>query len=147
MPREGLQHEAIENEREYYEMFEQQEIHKKKAAIQSKVNEKRIDEMYRTQENLREKFVDVNQFMKDSMEKTIRAENQISAELKQQENLKEEIEAISRDINELSLFESKFKEIVKEFQIYEDVFGEVIEQSEFESFADLMNQCDSLSMY
>lgn len=147
MPREGLQHEAIENEREYYEMFEQQETYKKKAAIQSKINEKRIEDMYRTQEELQEKFVDVNQFMKECMEKTVRAETQIASELKQQEVLKKDIEAIKRDIDELSVFEKKFKDVVKEFQCYEDVFNEVIKQSEFKTFEDMINRCDSLSTY
>ena len=128
-------------------MFEQQEVFKKKAAIQSKINEKRIDEMHQTQDELRKKFIEVNHFMKDCMKKTKRSETQISEELTQQDLCKEEIKAMRRDIVELSLFEKKFKEIVDEFQPYVDVFNEVIEQSEYESFEDLMNRCDSLSTF
>jgi Domain of unknown function (DUF4200) len=148
VPREGLQHEAIENEREYVEMSSQQDFFKKKSAIQRKVNEKRIDDMYQTQEKLREKFIAVNQFMKDCMEKSDRAENQISNEVKQQEMLKQEIEVIEHDLSVLSTFEAKFKEIVKEFQPYVDVFNEVIDASdEIQSFEDMMSRCDSLSMF
>ena len=148
VPREGLQHETIENEREFVEMLSQQEVFKKKAAVQKKINEKRIDDMNDTQSKLREKFIKVNEFMKECVEKTVRAENQIESELKQQETLKEEIIEIERDLSELSLFEEKFKEIIKEFQPYEDVFNEVIESSDtFESFEDLMSRSDALSIY
>ncbi|CAH1714628.1 unnamed protein product [Chironomus riparius] len=146
VPREGLQHEAIENEREYYENFEQQEILKKKAAIQSKINEKRIDEMHLTQAQLREKFIGVNQFLKECTKKTKRSEVQITEQKTQQEVLSDEIEAMRRDTIELSIFEKKFREIVEEFQPYVNVFNEVIAQSEYESFEDLINHCDSLML-
>ncbi len=118
----------------------------KKAQIQRKINEKRIGDMYKIQDQLRKKFIEVNEFMKDCMEKTTRSEAQIEAELKTQEKLKSEIESIENDLNELSVFEEKFKETIKEFQPYEDVFQQVIDQSEeFESFEDLMGKCDALS--
>jgi len=103
--------------------------------------------MHVSQAQLREKFIDVNQFLKECTKKTKRSETQISEEKTQQEFLKEEIEAMRRDTVELSIFEKKFKEIVDEFQPYVDVFNEVIKQSEYESFEDLINRCDSLSMY
>lgn len=144
MPREGLQHEAIENDFQFDDMMSQQEMLKKKAAIQKRINEKRIDDMQKTQQNLREKFIQVNDFMKECMRKTERAEEEIAKEEQQQAILKEEIEIIERDLKGLSSFEEKFKEIVKEFQPYVDVFNEVIQASEFKSFEDLMSRCDSL---
>lgn len=145
VPREGLQHEAIENEREFFEMSAQQEIVKKKAAIQRKINERRIDDMQNTQENLREKFIEVNTFLKECQDKMLRAEKQISTELMQQESLAKQIQVIETDLEKLSSFEMKFKGIVDEFQAYEDVFNEIISSSEFESFEELMSRCDSLS--
>lgn len=127
-------------------MLEQQEVIQKKAAVQKKLNERRIGDMHDTQSQLREKFIKVNEFMKECMEKSVRAENQIESELTQQEKLKEEIGEIERDLNELSTFEEKFKGVIKEFQPYEDVFNEVIEESEtYESFEDLMSRSDALS--
>lgn len=129
-------------------MLSQQETYKNKAAVQKKINEKRIDDMHNTQSKLREKFIKVNEFMKECVEKTVRAENQIESELKQQKTLKEQIGEIEHDLNELSAFEAKFKEVIKEFQPYEDVFNEVIETSDtFESFEDLMSRSDALSRY
>lgn len=129
-------------------MSTQQEVFQKKAAIQKKINEKRIDDMHDTQSKLRVKFIKVNEFMKECVDKTVRAETQIDIELKQQETLKKEISEIERDLNELSTFEEKFKEIIKEFQPFEDVFNEVIETSDtFESFEDLMSRCDALSKF
>lgn len=148
VPREGLQHETIENEREFVEMTTQQEVFQKKAAIQKKINEKRIDDMQETQMKLREKFIKVNEFMKECSEKTARAESEIISEQEQQEALKTEIAEVEQDLNELSTFESKFNEIIKEFQPYEDVFQEVIKASDtYESFEDLMSRCDALSSY
>lgn len=127
-------------------MSTQQEVFQKKAAIQQKINEKRIDDMNAIQSNLRERFIKVNEFMRECLEKTLRAENQIESELSQQATLKQEIGEIERDLSELSTFEEKFKEIIKEFQPYEDVFNEVIEASDtFESFEDLMSRSDALS--
>lgn len=129
-------------------MSTQQESFQKKAAVQKKINEKRIDDMHATQTKLREKFIKVNEFMKECVEKTVRAENQIGSELRQQQLLKQEIGEIEHDLNELSAFEAKFKEIIKEFQPYEDVFNEVIDASNtYESFDDLMSRSDALSYY
>lgn len=147
MPREGLQHETIQNERDFVEMLTQQEAFQKKANIQRKINEKRIDDMNDTQTKLRVRFIQVNEFMKECAEKTLRADHQISNELKQQDELKREIAEIERDLSELSSFEEKFKEIIKEFQPYEDVFNEVIDASDFESFDDLMSRSDALSNF
>jgi chromosome segregation ATPase len=127
-------------------MSTQQEVFQKKAAIQKKINEKRIDEMHDTQSKLRERFIQVNEFMKECVEKTVRAENQIESELELQETLKKQISEIERDLNELSAFEEKFKGVIKEFQTYEDVFNEVVDTSDtFSSFDDLMSRCDALS--
>lgn len=144
MPREGLQHETIENERNFVEMSTQQEVFQKKGAIQRKVNEKRIDDMSDKQSGLREKFIKVNDFMRECVEKSARAENQIGIELAEQESLKKEIAEIERDLNELSSFETKFKEIISEFQAYEDVFAQVVGETGT-SFEDLMSRCDALS--
>jgi peptidoglycan hydrolase CwlO-like protein len=127
-------------------MMSQQEMLKKKAAIQKRINEKRIDDMQKTQQNLREKFIEVNDFMKNCMSKTERAEAEIASEEAKQKNLKDEIAVIEDDLKELSGFEEKFKEIVKSFQPYVDVFNEVIQASDFQSFEDLMSRCDSLRM-
>jgi DNA repair exonuclease SbcCD ATPase subunit len=147
VPREGLQHEAIENDFQFDDMMSQQEMLKKKAAIQKRINEKRIDDMQKTQQNLREKFVEVNDFMKDCMRKAERAEEEIAREEAKQRNLSDDIAAIERDLKELSGFEEKFKEIVESFQPYVDVFNEVIQAGDFQSFEDLMSRCDSLRMY
>lgn len=144
MPREGLQHETIENERNFVEMSTQQAVFQKKGAIQRKVNEKRIDDMSDKQASLRERFIKVNDFMRECSEKSVRAENQIEIELQEQASLKKEIAEIERDLHELSSFEAKFKEITSEFQAYEDVFAQVFAETGT-SFEDLMSRCDALS--
>ncbi|KAG5679017.1 hypothetical protein PVAND_008621 [Polypedilum vanderplanki] len=144
VPREGLQHEAIENEREFLEMSSQQEIFKRKAAIQKKINERRIEDMHHTQEKLREKFIDTNSFLKECSNKLERTDGEIAKELAKQKIYKEEIEVFEKDKKKLAAFELKFKEVVKDFEIYVDVFSEVIENSDYESFDDLTMNIDSL---
>ena len=130
------------------ELSNQQRIIQNKADLQKKVNEKRVNEMQSTQTKLREKFIQVNDFMKDCVDKTTRAETQIASELEQQEILTTEIEEIEKDLNDLSEFEEKFKDVIKEFQPYEDVFQEIIKTSDtFQSFDDLMGRCDALSKF
>lgn len=127
-------------------MLAQQEASKKKAAIQRKINEKRVDDMQETQLQLREKFIRVNEFMKECTEKSKRSEMQIEIAKKQQEIYREKIAEIETDLDVLTKFEEKFERIIDEFQPYEDVFNEVIESSEiFHSFEELMSQSDALS--
>jgi hypothetical protein len=146
-PREGLQHENIENEREFVEMLSQQEASQKKAAVQRKINEKRIDDMEGIQLKLREKFIRVNEFMKECSDKSTRSEAQIQIAKKQQENYCERIAEIEKDLSELTVFEEKFQKIIEEFKPYEEVFNKVIESSDtFSSFEELMSQSDALSM-
>lgn len=44
--------------------LQQQEI-QNQAQLQSKINERRIEEMYKIQDQLRENFISVNDFMKE----------------------------------------------------------------------------------
>lgn len=128
-------------------MLAQQESSQKKATIQRKINEKRIADMEGTQLKLREKFIRVNEFMKECSDKSTRSEAQIDIAKKQQENYREKIAEIEKDLSELTAFEEKFQGIIEEFKPYEDVFNQVIESSDtFNSFEELMSQSDALSM-
>jgi hypothetical protein len=127
-------------------MLAQQESSQKKATIQRKINEKRIADMEGTQLKLREKFIRVNEFMKECSDKSTRSEAQIDIAKKQQENYREKIAEIEKDLSELTAFEEKFQGIIEEFKPYEDVFNQVIESSDtFNSFEELMSQSDALS--
>lgn len=143
---EGLQHTAIENEREFVEMSKQQNEIKNKAALQTKINEKRIEEMYKIQEKLRDKFIQVNDFMKECQEKKTRAETQILTEVEEQARLTSNIAEIQNDLDVLTEFHKKFEDSILQLQHYEDVFNDVIKDSDVESFDDLMARCDALSM-
>lgn len=129
-------------------MLSQQEASQNKAEIQRKINEKRIDDMEGTQLKLREKFIRVNEFMKECSDKSTRSEMQIQTAEEQQEKYRKNIAEIEKDLSELTAFEEKFQNIIDEFKPYEDVFNQVIEASDtFNSFEELMSQCDALSMF
>lgn len=126
-------------------MSTQQEVFQKKAAIQKKINEKRTDDMQGTQLQLRGKFIKVNEFIQECSGKIMRSQNRIDSEQEQQVTLKEEIASVEHDLNELSTFESKFKEIIEEFKPYEEVFEKAIKSSDtYESFDDLVSKADAL---
>lgn len=68
---------AIQNEREYVDFKKQQEKLRNDAIAQEKLNEKRINEMYKMQENLRNTFISVNDFIKECENKEAVAEKKV----------------------------------------------------------------------
>lgn len=146
MAREGLELNAIQNEREHVEMTKLQYDMREQAKIQTKVNEKRISEMYKIQSKLRDKFIFVNDFMKDCEEKEVRADKKIEEEINLQNSITKEIDEIKFDLQELSIFEETLKETVEKFKPYEDIVEQVVAESDlFLSVKDLMDRCDALS--
>lgn len=118
----------------------------KEAAISQKIADKCFIDQRAAQLKLRQKFIDVSDFSKECITKTIRAQNQIDAELLEQSNLKESIAGYQSEIKMLSEFEAKFKEIVENLRPIEKVFQEVINDSDdFDSIEDIMASFEALS--
>lgn len=144
--RVGLQYDTIENDCELLEISKQQEALQRKSEVQEKLDEKSTKELIEKQSKLREKFIKMNEFLRDCGDKTVRAEEQIENQLDHQAMLKKEIGIIELELNELTTFEETFEKIVKEMQPYEDVLNEAIDvSSTFISIQDLMSQCDAIS--
>lgn len=116
------------------------------AKRQTKVNSTRVRNMYKMQERLRKRFIEVNSFIKDCVDKKRAAEKITSEETIYHRELGEGIESFTSSIGELKAFREALKATVQEFQPYEKVLDEVVKSSHiFESQQDCIDRCDALS--
>lgn len=129
-------------------MQQQQNELRCKVQTEAKLLEIRVKEMYKIDETLREKFISVNDFIRDCEEKERIADDKIEIETKVHENIHKEIDKISDDIKVLSEFQVKLQATVEEFQSYEDVIESVVAESPlYKNVKDLIDRCDALSLY
>uniref|UniRef100_A0A1B0G9U3 DUF4200 domain-containing protein n=1 Tax=Glossina morsitans morsitans TaxID=37546 RepID=A0A1B0G9U3_GLOMM len=97
---------------------------------------------------LRKRFIEVNSFIKDCVDKKRIAEKKVAEETAQHEILRSVITKYTRSIEELSKFREELKATVKEFEPYEKVLQEVVEKSDiFQSVKDCMDRCDALTFH
>ena len=136
----------IRNEREHEAMLRLQDEMLENSKRQAASNASRTRRLYKTQQNLRKRFIEVNSFIKDCLDKKRIAENKIQEESLLHANLQKQIDHFKTSISELTRFREKLKATVDEFEPYERVIKEVVEQSDiFESVKDCMDRCDALS--
>lgn len=116
------------------------------AQHQSELNHQRIAQMYRMQERLRKRFIEVNGFIKDCADKKRTAETIIRQQEALHDELTKGIDEFKRSISVLSAFRTDLKATVREFEPYERVLDEVVEKSDiFVSPKDCLDRCDALS--
>lgn len=91
----------IRNEREHAAMLHLQEEMLENAKRQSASNESRIRKLYKTHNDLRKRFIEVNSFMKDCSDKKQIAERKVAEETAMQEEIRENIKKYKSSIEEL----------------------------------------------
>ncbi|XP_068145883.1 cilia- and flagella-associated protein 73-like [Drosophila tropicalis] len=137
----------IHNTREHDAMVELQKEMLDNAKRQTEKNSARVRKMYKIQDRLRKRFISVNSFIKDCMDKKRNAEKTINAEKALHVELSESIEKFKISIDELGTFRAALKATVEEFQPYEKVLDEVVKVSDiFVSPKDCMDRCDALML-
>ncbi|KAH8255636.1 hypothetical protein KR038_007729 [Drosophila bunnanda] len=137
----------VNNMREHDAMIKLQEEMLASAKRQSKVNHSRVRHMYKIQERLRRRFIEVNSFIKDCVDKKRVAENTAHNEELYHKELGEGIMSFKDSIGELKAFREALKATVREFQPYEKVLDEVVKVSDiFVSPKDCMDRCDALML-
>lgn len=137
----------VANVREHNAMVELQKNMVDAAKRQSKVNSNRIFKMYKTQERLRHRFIDVNNFIKDCVDKKRTAENVIKNEIALHAELVSNIREFKNSIAELSAFREDIKATLEELKPYEKVLDDVVKVSDiFVSPKDCMDRCDALML-
>lgn len=119
---------------------------REKAKVDSRLNEKRIDEMYKIQEDLREKFISVNDFIRECEEKKKKAEEKINTEIELHKKMELEIDEIKSNAKILTEFHEQLKKTTEDFRPYENVIDQVVAESKlYKSVKDLIDRCDALS--
>uniref|UniRef100_A0A1A9W2I6 DUF4200 domain-containing protein n=1 Tax=Glossina brevipalpis TaxID=37001 RepID=A0A1A9W2I6_9MUSC len=137
----------IRNEREHSAMLRLQAEMLENSKKQSSSNAKRIRKLYKTHSKLRKRFIEVNSFIKDCVDKKRVAEKKVAEETAQHEMLRSVISKHTKSNTELSSFRETLKSTVKEFEPYEKVLQEVVEKSDiFVSVKDCMDRCDALML-
>nr|XP_017089803.1 uncharacterized protein LOC108120584 [Drosophila bipectinata] len=137
----------VNNVREHDAMIKLQAEMLANAKRQAKVNSTRVRNMYKMQERLRKRFIEVNSFIKDCVDKKRAAEKITNEETIYHRELGEGIESFTGSIGELKAFREALKATVQEFQPYEKVLDEVVNSSQiFESQQDCIDRCDALML-
>ncbi|KAH8403337.1 hypothetical protein KR222_010939 [Zaprionus bogoriensis] len=117
------------------------------AQRQAELNQQRIAQMYRMQERLRKRFIEVNGFIKDCADKKRAAEKIIREEEGLHDELSKNIDEFKRSLSELDTFRQALKQTVREFEPYERVLDDVVEISDiYVSPKDCMDRCDALML-
>lgn len=127
-------------------MAKLQEEMREKAKLDARLNEKRIDEMYHTQEDLRKKFISVNDFIRECQEKEKLCEEKIGTETVLHKRMETENEEIETDTKILSEFFEQLKSTSEAFRPYQEVTEQVVAESKlYKNVKDLIDRCDALS--
>ncbi|KAH8305439.1 hypothetical protein KR018_005408 [Drosophila ironensis] len=137
----------VNNVREHDSMIQLQEEMLASAKRQAKMNSTRVRAMHKIQERLRKRFIEVNSFIKDCVDKKQAAEKTAAEESIYHQELGEGIENFKSSISELKAFREALKATVREFQPYEKVLNEVVKVSDiFDSPKDCIDRCDALML-
>ncbi|EDV98726.1 uncharacterized protein LOC6566849 [Drosophila grimshawi] len=137
----------IANSREHEAMLVLQRQLLEDAQHQEELNNQRIAQMYKMQERLRKRFIEVNGFIKDCADKKRSAEKIIREQEAQHDELTIGIDEFRRSLSSLNTFRAALKQTVSEFVQYERVLDDVVDASDiFVSPKDCIDRCDALML-
>lgn len=143
--RDSLELNAIVNQRENEEVSRLQSKMRHKAKIDEKFNERRMIEIAEIQTQLRGKFVEVSDFIRNCNNKEKTANEKVTKENAAQTEMTAEIEKLTKDIAFLSEFKERLSQKVEEYGPYKDVIEQVLEESSlYKDKKDLIDRCDAL---
>lgn len=134
------------NDRQNAEVIQQQIEMREQAKVNGKQNEKRIEDLRKIQEDLKEKFIESNNFVRECEEKEAAHDKKIAIELEIQEKLDRDIKGYEIRTKSLEEFhENIFKPAIKEMSVYEDVLQEVVDQMDlFKDKDDFLDRCEAI---
>lgn len=136
---------AIVHERANAVTNEQQQKMREQAKINGKLNAKRIEKIRKMQQNLREKFIESNEFIRECNDKELCAQKRIDNETELQKQLQDDIDAVTKKTGDLRKFHDELKSAIAELKPYEEVLDQVVDEMElFTSKRDLLDRCDAI---
>lgn len=133
--------------REIAEVVREHERMIEEAKEDAKHDEKRIERLRAMQANLRKKFIETNDFIKDCRAKCKILDEKIASEKENEQNLQREIDELQFKIQDLTQFhENELKPSVEKLSVYERVLEEIVNDMDiFESKQDFFDRIDALS--
>lgn len=139
---------AITHDRDNADVIQRQKDLREETKINGKRNQKRIEKIRKMQADLRLKFIESNDFMRQCSEKETKAIEKINEETDTQRVLQQEIDELEMKIENLKKFHEKFRAAIEELKPYEEVLDQVVENMElFQTKDDFLDRCDTLRKY
>lgn len=135
----------IENERRNGRLLHAQQKLRDEAKSAAKRGKKRIEMVQQTQNEMRQKFIESSDFIRECNAKAAQAGQQIDNETRIQHKLEKEIDEFEGKISRLMEFHGRFRSTITDMQPYEEVLDEVVNRMDlFKTKEDLLNRCDAL---
>lgn len=140
---------AIQQARSHDEIIQQQDKMRSEAKENAKQNKKRIEEVRKMQEELRQKFIKANNFICQCERKEAIVTNKIAEKEEQIEKLQKEYDEFKEKYEKTrDWHENEFLPALKELQVFEDMLEEVVRESDlFEDKEDFLDRCKALCEY
>lgn len=136
----------IQNAREHFKMVQLQDEMAINSKLQNFVNKKRVKDITKAEQELRQHFIDCNTFIKDCEQKQADTLKQIEEEKSAHSVLETKMKNLSNSIDELEGFKGVIADTVKKLEPYETVIKDVVDKSDIlKSVKDCMLRCDALS--
>lgn len=135
----------IENERRNGRLLHAQQKLRDEAKIAGKRGKKRIEMVQKTQNEMRQKFIESSDFIRECNAKATQAAQQIDNETRIQNKLERETDEYEANIGRLTEFHGRFGSAIVDIQPYEQVLDDVVSRMDlFKTKEDLLNRCDAL---
>lgn len=137
---------SIQQGRNHEKLLQQQEQMRNDAKIKSKTNKKRIEEVRTMQQELRQKFIDINNFICECERKESIVTKKIAREEAKYDKLQHELNDIKQQYDEkVDYYENVLKPEIEELKVFDDVLQEIVDDSDlFTSKDDFLDRCEAL---
>ncbi|XP_050083917.1 uncharacterized protein LOC126570301 isoform X2 [Anopheles aquasalis] len=143
--RNGFELKGIHNDREYMEISKEQHRMREQSQRQAAINRRRLQQTNQLLEQMRDEFVELNEFLKDCEMKENNALDTVKREQEKHEQYGKKIAQLEDDIEKLDDFVLKYEKTINTFEPYEQVMEQTIAESKtYETMQDLIQRCDSL---
>ncbi|XP_049534263.1 uncharacterized protein LOC125950369 [Anopheles darlingi] len=143
--RNGFELKGIHNDREYMEISKEQHRMREQSQRQAAINRRRLQQTNQLLEQMRDEFVELNDFLKDCEMKENNALDTVQREQEKHEQYGKKIAQLEEDIEKLDGFVLKYEKTINAFEPYEVVMEQTIAESKtYETMQDLIQRCDSL---
>lgn len=136
----------IMSDRQCDGIIRQQEKMCEEAKLEGKLNKKRIKLLRKKQKDLRQKFIETNDFINECEQKEAELDEKMAAEMKIQKKFQNDIDDYLKRIEDLTEYhEKKLKPAIREMSVFEDVLQEVVDKMDiFKSKEDFLDRIEAL---